>query len=62
MVGKTLVSGEMGKYLCSNFLQPFIENINRGSSNDGSLFKSLRPLPKRLILSSSDVSYLEVPS
>ncbi len=28
--------GEMGKYFCPNFLQPFLENIDRRSCNDGS--------------------------
>ncbi len=28
--------GEMGKDLCPNFLQPFLENIGRRSCNDGS--------------------------
>ncbi len=28
--------GEMGKDFCPNFLQPFLENIERGSCNDGS--------------------------
>ncbi len=28
--------GEMGKDFCLNFLQPFLENIDRGSCNDGS--------------------------
>ncbi len=28
--------GEMGKDFCPNFLQPFLENIDRGSCNDGS--------------------------
>ncbi len=27
--------GEMGKYFCPNFLQPFFENIDRRSCNDG---------------------------
>ncbi len=28
--------GEMGKDFCPNFLQPFLENIDRRSCNDGS--------------------------
>ncbi len=28
--------GEMGKDICPNFLQPFLENIDRRSCNDGS--------------------------
>ncbi len=28
--------GEMGKDFCPNFLQPFLENIDRKSCNDGS--------------------------
>ncbi len=28
--------GEMGKDFCSNFLQPFLENIDRRSGTDGS--------------------------
>ncbi len=28
--------GEMGKDFCANFLQPFLENIDRRSCNDGS--------------------------
>ncbi len=28
--------GEMGEDFCSNFLQPFLENIDRRSCNDGS--------------------------
>ncbi len=28
--------GEMGKDICLNFLQPFLEIIDRGSCNDGS--------------------------
>ncbi len=28
--------GEMGKDFCSNFVQPFLENIDRRSCNDGS--------------------------
>ncbi len=27
--------GEMGKDFCPNFLQPFLENIDRRSCNDG---------------------------
>ncbi len=28
--------GEMGKDFCPNFLQPFLENVDRRSCNDGS--------------------------
>ncbi len=28
--------GEMGKDFCPNFLQPFLENMDRRSCNDGS--------------------------
>ncbi len=40
---------EMGKDFCPNVLQPFLENIDRRSSNDGSrelilVFQSLRGL------------------
>ncbi len=36
-VGVTVQSmGEMGKDFCPNFLQPFLENIDRRSCNDGS--------------------------
>ncbi len=28
--------GEMGKDFCPNFLEPFLENIDRRSCNDGS--------------------------
>ncbi len=28
--------GEMGKYFCPSFLQSFLENIDRGSCDDGS--------------------------
>ncbi len=28
--------GDMGKDFCQNFLQPFLENIDRRSCNDGS--------------------------
>ncbi len=28
--------GDMGKDFCPNFLQPFLENIDRRGSNDGS--------------------------
>ncbi len=28
--------GEMGKYICPNFLQTFVENITRRSCSDGS--------------------------
>ncbi len=34
--GEGRVMGEMGKDLCPNFLQPFLENIDRRSCNDGS--------------------------
>ncbi len=27
--------GEIGKYFCPNFLQSFLENIDRRSCNDG---------------------------
>ncbi len=30
--------GEMGKDFCPNFLQPFLETIDRGSFNDGSQY------------------------
>ncbi len=30
------VMGELGKDFCTNFPQPFLENIYRGSYNDGS--------------------------
>ncbi len=34
--GKSVQSmGEMGKDFCPNFLQPFLENIDRRSCNDG---------------------------
>ncbi len=35
-VGESSVKGEMEKDFCPNFLQPFLENIDRRSCNDGS--------------------------
>ncbi len=32
----TQAMGEMGKAFCLNFIQPFLENIDRRSCNDGS--------------------------
>ncbi len=61
--------GEMGKDFCSNFLQPFLENIDRRSCNDGS--RELSPVfhnPHRKFRPSSSavariLEYLEgVPS
>ncbi len=34
--GECSVNGGMGKDFCSNFLQPFLENIDRMSCDDGS--------------------------
>ncbi len=36
------VMGEMGKHVCPNFLQSFVENIDRRSRNDGN--KELIPV------------------
>ncbi len=48
---------EMGKDFCPNFLQPFLENIDRRSCNDG----SPQPSPKMPTLSFGDGSHIEVP-
>ncbi len=52
--------GEMGKDLCPNFLQPFLENIDRRSCNDGN--RELIPLfhnPYRKCLPSPSVRTFE---
>ncbi len=56
--------GEMGKDFCPNVLQPFLENIDRRSYNDGSLglipvFHN--PPPKMPTLSFGDGLNLGVP-
>ncbi len=56
--------GDMGKDFCSNFLQPFLENINRRSCNDGNrefipVFHN--PHRKMLTFSFGGGSHLVVP-
>ncbi len=46
---------EMGEGFCPNFLQPFLENIDRRSCNDG------RPSPKMPSFSFYGSSHLGVP-
>ncbi len=51
---------EIGKDFCPNFLQPFLENIDRGSGNDGAYSSISQPSPKMPTLSFSVGSHLGV--
>ncbi len=56
--------GEMGKDFCPNFLQSFLENIDRRSCDDGGLaaYSNIsQPSPKMPTLSFGGGSHLGVP-
>ncbi len=53
--------GEMGKDFCPNFLQPFLEIIDRRSCNDGAYSSISQPSTKMPTLSFGGGSHLGVP-